>query len=50
VLVTVEGHHLDARPDVEAALADLDALLREHAGAVATRSGVVDAESPTLEV
>jgi DNA/RNA-binding domain of Phe-tRNA-synthetase-like protein len=49
VLVTVEGHHPEARADVEAALTDLDALLREHAGAVATRSGVVDAESSTFE-
>ncbi|MGP1675443.1 MAG: B3/B4 domain-containing protein [Candidatus Limnocylindrales bacterium] len=33
ILVTVEGHHEGARGDVEAALADLEALLRSAAGA-----------------
>jgi DNA/RNA-binding domain of Phe-tRNA-synthetase-like protein len=33
VLVTVEGQHPGADADVQAALADLVALLREHAGA-----------------
>jgi DNA/RNA-binding domain of Phe-tRNA-synthetase-like protein len=39
VLVTVEGHHPAARDDVSAALADLERLLRTHAGAAS-----VDAE------
>ena len=49
VLVTVEGHHDDARTDVEAALADLDALLRSFATASATRIAIVDARSPIFE-
>jgi DNA/RNA-binding domain of Phe-tRNA-synthetase-like protein len=48
VLVTVEGHHDDARRDVEAALADIDGLLRSFAAASATRSGIVDAMSPEV--
>ena len=48
VLVTVEGHHSEARRDVETALADLDVLLRRHAAADSTRIGVVDAASPSL--
>ena len=48
VLVTVEGHHDQARTDVEAALADLDALLRSFATASATRMAIVDARSPTF--
>jgi DNA/RNA-binding domain of Phe-tRNA-synthetase-like protein len=48
VLVTVEGHHAEARRDVEAALADLDVLLRRYAGADAPTAGVVDATSPSL--
>jgi DNA/RNA-binding domain of Phe-tRNA-synthetase-like protein len=43
VLVTVEGHHDDARRDVDAAVADLDALLREHAGAATVHRAIVDA-------
>jgi DNA/RNA-binding domain of Phe-tRNA-synthetase-like protein len=43
ILVTVEGHHEDARSDVEAAVTDLDTALRTFAGAAATRSGIVDA-------
>lgn len=43
VLVTVEGHHSEARKDVEAALTDLEALLQSFAGASAIRSGIVDA-------
>ena len=46
VLVTVEGHHAEARKDVEAALADLDALVRREAAAATTHTGVVDAKSP----
>jgi DNA/RNA-binding domain of Phe-tRNA-synthetase-like protein len=48
VLVTVEGHHPEARADVEAALADLDALLRAFAGAGSTTTGIVDAHSPSF--
>jgi DNA/RNA-binding domain of Phe-tRNA-synthetase-like protein len=49
VLVTVEGHHAEARRDVEAAVADLDALLRSFGGASTTRTGIVDASSPSFE-
>jgi DNA/RNA-binding domain of Phe-tRNA-synthetase-like protein len=49
VLVTVEGHHDQARTDVEAALVDLDALLGTFADAAATRRAIVDARSPTFE-
>ena len=45
VLVTVEGHHAEARQDVEAALADLDALLHTYAGAAATTMGIVDRDT-----
>ena len=48
VLVTVEGHHAEARRDVEAALADLDALLHTYAGAAATRMGIVDRDTATF--
>lgn len=41
VLVTVEGHHPGARDDVRAALADLERLLLEHAGAQRISSTVV---------
>jgi len=46
VLVTVEGHHAEARRDVGAAVADLDALLRTYPGAAGTTMGIVDARSP----
>lgn len=49
ILVTVEGHHEDARPDVVAALADLDGLLGSFASASSTRTAVVDAASPAFE-
>ena len=45
ILVTVEGHHDDAPRDVEAAVTDLDALLRSFAGASATRSAILEAAS-----
>jgi DNA/RNA-binding domain of Phe-tRNA-synthetase-like protein len=45
LLVTVEGHHAEARRDVEAALADLDALLHTYAGATATTIGIVDRDT-----
>jgi DNA/RNA-binding domain of Phe-tRNA-synthetase-like protein len=48
VLLTVEGHHAEARRDIEAALADLDALLRTFAGGSTTRTGIVDSASPSL--
>jgi len=48
VLVTVEGHHASARSDVEAALADLDGLLRSFAGPTETTMGIVDAGSPAF--
>ncbi len=46
VLVTVEGHHEDARADVEAAIADIEALLTSFAAASSVRSEIVDAGSP----
>ena len=46
VLVTVEGHHAGALGDVEAALTDLDSLLRSFARASTTTTGIVDARSP----
>ncbi len=49
VLVTVEGHHDQARADVEAALTDLDALLRSFAAAGSPRRAIVDAGSPTFD-
>jgi DNA/RNA-binding domain of Phe-tRNA-synthetase-like protein len=48
VLVTVEGHHHEARRDVQAAITDLQALLQCFAGASAIRSGIVDAGSPAF--
>ena len=48
VLVTVEGHHAEARRDVEAALADLDALLRTFAGTTATMMGIVDRDTTSF--
>jgi DNA/RNA-binding domain of Phe-tRNA-synthetase-like protein len=50
ILITVEGHHDDARRDVEAALADLDALLTSFAAASSTTTGIVDPASPALMV
>jgi DNA/RNA-binding domain of Phe-tRNA-synthetase-like protein len=49
ILVTVEGHHEDARGDVEAAIRDLDTLLDRFAGSTSTRSMTVDAASPAFE-
>jgi DNA/RNA-binding domain of Phe-tRNA-synthetase-like protein len=48
VLVTVEGHHDGARKDVEAAVSDLDALLRAFASPSTTRPAVVDAVTPAF--
>ena len=47
VLVTVEGHHDDARRDVDAAISDIEALLTSFAGPSSIRSGIVDAGSPS---
>ncbi len=46
-LITVEGHHAQARVDVQAALADLLALLETYAGGQFT-SAVLDAAHPAL--
>ncbi|HEU5202927.1 MAG TPA: phenylalanine--tRNA ligase beta subunit-related protein [Candidatus Limnocylindrales bacterium] len=46
VLVTVEGHHEAAVPDVSAAIADLQLLLRMHAQPEALASGIVTAGQP----
>jgi DNA/RNA-binding domain of Phe-tRNA-synthetase-like protein len=46
VLVTVEGHHDGARSDVEAAVADLAALVRTYALPTTVRSGIVDSSVP----
>lgn len=48
VLVTVEGHHDTARTDVSAALADLEALLRDHAAATIVAQDVLDASRSEL--
>jgi len=45
VLVTVEGHHDGAEADVRAAVADLEALLRDHAVPASMVSGIVTAQS-----
>lgn len=49
VLVTVEGHHDDARRDVEAAVADLETLLGAHAASAELRTAIVDPTSPTFD-
>jgi DNA/RNA-binding domain of Phe-tRNA-synthetase-like protein len=46
VLVTVEGHHAEAPDDVEAALADLAALLGSFANAYDVAHGTVGRERP----
>lgn len=48
VLVTVEGHHPDARPEVERAVIDIERLLRAFAGVTVLRTGIVDAASPAF--
>lgn len=45
VLVTVEAHHATARADVEAAVADLESLIRTYAGAEG-RQDILDATHP----
>jgi DNA/RNA-binding domain of Phe-tRNA-synthetase-like protein len=49
ILLTVEGHHDDARPDVTNALNDLEALLGTHAGARLGRRQVLDASRPAID-
>jgi DNA/RNA-binding domain of Phe-tRNA-synthetase-like protein len=49
MLITVEGHHDDARAQVEAATADLEALLRAHASPASVRVGLVDADAPAFD-
>lgn len=48
VLVTVEGHHESAPAEVTAALADLDALLRDSADATIVTTAILDADHPIL--
>jgi DNA/RNA-binding domain of Phe-tRNA-synthetase-like protein len=49
VLITVEGHHDGARADVQSAVADLEALLREYLEPDILRSGIVGAATSTFE-
>lgn len=46
-LVTIEAHHATGRQDIEAALRDLLALLKEYAGGTST-AAILDAEHPAL--
>jgi DNA/RNA-binding domain of Phe-tRNA-synthetase-like protein len=46
-LITIEAHHATGRRDIEAALHDLLALLKEHAGGTFT-SAVLDTQHPAL--
>jgi DNA/RNA-binding domain of Phe-tRNA-synthetase-like protein len=48
VLVTVEGLHEGAAADVEAAVADLEALLAEHVRPALTATDVLTAEQPVF--
>jgi DNA/RNA-binding domain of Phe-tRNA-synthetase-like protein/predicted nucleic acid-binding protein len=48
VLMTVEGHHEGAGHDVAAAVADLEALLRQHLDPASVASGIVDATTPSF--
>ena len=48
ILVTVEGHHEDAGTDIAAAVADLEARIREHARPEAMTSAIVSADAPTF--
>ena len=49
ILVTVEGHHDTAAADVAAALGDLEALLRAHAGPTSLHRDVLHAGHPTFD-
>lgn len=46
VIITIEGHHCEARTDIEAALQDLQALLTKYAGGT-YRSSIVDNAHPS---
>lgn len=48
VLITVEGHHANAEDDVRAALADLRALLGEHAPGATLHAALLSPASPAL--
>ncbi len=48
ILVTVEGHHDDAANGIAAAVADLEALLRDYAHPEAMTSGFVSAAAPAF--
>lgn len=48
ILVTVEGLHEGAGPEVEAAVCDLVSLLADHAGATSTTHAVLTAACPTF--
>ena len=48
VLVTVEGHHQGVAADIQAAVADLEALIRTHAAAQDLATGIVTATSRTF--
>lgn len=49
ILVTVEGHHDGAEPDVAAALDDLEALLATHASPATMRRAVLSAAESVFE-
>jgi len=46
-LMTIEAHHATGRQDIEAALCDLLALLKEYAGGTST-SAILDRDNPAL--
>lgn len=48
-IITVEAHHANAHHDIEAALQDLLALLKEYAGGIFV-AGVLDAKNPAFNV
>lgn len=50
LLVTVEGHHEGARADVEAAMADLEALLGAYADGAAIVGAILDAKRSAFAV
>lgn len=49
VLITVEGHHTEAMADVAAAVAELEALLREHVAPAGIRHGFLGIGSPSFD-
>lgn len=48
ILVTVEGHHAAAEPDITRALADLEALIVEHAAPAGLRNAVLSGRDSTF--